>query len=146
MVNRTRVAHRALGFMEKAVVCLQVSGRGRVGVKALWWDTWEEIPQWSQCAPGGGEERGEQRRRGAPAGVELWPLPASVWWGAYTTAVLLQCAIYAAGPVHGTLLEVQVLVSRQSSPGMSHKHVLFSFPELHSVHPSVDIRPADVDG
>ena len=39
-----------------------------------------------------------------------------------------------------------MLVSRQSSPGVIHKHALFSFPELHSVHPAVYIRPADMDG
>ena len=30
-MNKTKVAHRALGFMETAVVCLQMGGRGRVG-------------------------------------------------------------------------------------------------------------------
>lgn len=103
--------------------------------------------------------QGEERREPNRGGEELQPglncdhrPPLSDWNGQMVESLDYCCSttvcrtLYAAGPMHGTLVEVQVLVGRQTSPGVSHKHALFSFPELHSVHPSVYIRPADVDG
>ena len=63
---------RSLGIYKKAVVWLQAGGRGRVGVKAPWWDMWREIPQWSECAPRG---QRELNRGGEELGVELCHRP-----------------------------------------------------------------------